>query len=89
MLNENQNQNLTINITDIVKNGNMAKFVYAIAGVLYYEVNSPDEHVYLFPIDMNDKDDVGTATFPCEMKAITIMRYIRKALQNNSVIILK
>ncbi len=88
MLNENQNQNLTINITDIVKNGNMAKFAYAIAGVLYYEV-STEENKYIFPVDMNDREDVGTATFPCEIKAITLMRYIRKSLQNNSLIQLK
>lgn len=38
-----------------------AKFVHAIAGTLYYRITTDD--VVEFPIDMNDKDDVGTTTF--------------------------
>ncbi len=83
-----QNQNNYVNITEIVKNSNVAKISHAIAAVLYYEVNTGD-HKYMFPVDMNDKDDVGTATFPAEIKAITLMRYIRKAQETNSLIQLK
>ena len=39
-----------------------AKFVHAIAGTLYYRITT-DDVVVEFPIDMNDKDDVGTTTF--------------------------
>lgn len=41
----------------------------------------------MFPINMNDKDDVGTTTFEAEYKPITLMRYIRKAIENNELII--
>ncbi len=72
-------------IKDIVSNGNIAKFKHAIAGVLYYEVKVEGK-TYLFPVDMNDKEDVGTATFPDEIKAISLMRYIRKAGEDNLLI---
>lgn len=39
-----------------------------------------------FPIDMNDKDDVGTTTFVASYKPITLMRYIRKAMENETLI---
>jgi len=70
----------------------IAKFDHAIAGVLYYKlfvhegVNKEDEGVYLFSIDMNDKDDVGTATFESEYKGITMMRYLRKAIDKEELI---
>ncbi len=73
-----------MDIKTIVKD-NTAKFDHAIAGVLYYTVDTPDG-TYLFPVDMNDKDDVGTTTFFNEYKAITLMRYIRKAIAKNELI---
>jgi hypothetical protein len=66
----------------------VAKFDHAIAGVLYYNLYVGDE-VYLFSIDMNDKDDVGTATFESEYKGINLMRYIRKALDKEELIQIK
>jgi hypothetical protein len=66
-----------------VELGIVAKFVRAIAGVLYYKVEV-DGGAYEFPVDMNDKEDVGTATFDAEIKAITLMRYIRKADVNTT-----
>lgn len=37
---------------------------------------------------MNDKEDVGTTTFLAEYpKPITLMRYIRKALDNGELVI--
>lgn len=62
-----------------------SKFVFAIAGVLYYQVWT-SEGIYQFPIDMNNKDDVGTTTFLAEYKSITLMRYIRKAMDNENLI---
>ena len=73
-----------LNITELVK-GTEANFSHAIAGVLYYIVES-NGNKYMFPIDMNDRDDVGTATFDANHKAITLMRYIRKAMNNDSLI---
>lgn len=64
-----------------------AKFSHAIAGVLYYKIKT-DKHAILFPVDMNDKEDVGTTTFEAEYpKPITLMRYIRKALDKGELCI--
>lgn len=71
-------------LKEIVKD-NKAKFSHAIAGVLYYVVETP-KGKYQFPIDMNDHDDVGTTTFVDEYKAITLMRYIRKAMEKETLI---
>ena len=75
-----------MSIKEIVALKNPAKFSYAIAGVLYYTIKTKDKTI-VFPIDMNDKDDVGTTTFEAEYKPITLMRYIRKAMENNELII--
>lgn len=71
-------------LKEIVKD-NTAKFSHAIAGVLYYVVETSNGK-YQFPIDMNDRDDVGTTTFVDEYKAITLMRYIRKAMEKDLLI---
>jgi thiamine transporter ThiT len=76
-----------ISVKDIVKNGNIAYFTHAIAGVLYYKVSAFDGETidtYQFSVDMNDKEDVGTSTFDAEVKAITLMRYINKAIKNET-----
>lgn len=62
-----------------------AKFTHAIAGTLYYRITT-DNIVVEFPIDMNDKGDVGTTTFVASYKPITLMRYIRKAMENETLI---
>lgn len=59
-----------------------AKFTHAIAGTLYYRITT-DDVVVEFPIDMND---VGTTTFVASYKPITLMRYIRKAIENGTLI---
>lgn len=59
-----------------------AKFTHAIAGTLYYRITT-DDVVVEFPID---KDDVGTTTFVASYKPITLMRYIRKAIENGTLI---
>ena len=73
-----------ITIKDAVTN-TTAKFSHAIAGVLYYNLFVGDD-IYQFSIDMNDKDDVGTATFVSEYRGITLMRYIRKAMETENFI---
>lgn len=83
---ETTNETNSINIKDIVSNNNMAVFTHAIAGFLYYTVTLQTGEKYQFPVDMNDKDDVGTTTFDAEIKAITLMRYIRKSKENDLLI---
>ena len=76
-----------MSIKEIVMLRNSAKFSHAIAGVLYYTIDTEDKTI-IFPIDMNDKDDVGTTTFEAEYKPITLMRYIRKAIEKDLLIVM-
>lgn len=70
-----------MNIKDIVKN-NTARFHYYRAGVMYYAVTVEDQD-YMFPVPLDDIDDASLfATF----KAITLMRYIRKALADGTFV---
>lgn len=69
-----------------MKLGEPAVFSHAIAGVLYYKITHGNVEI-MFPIDMNNKDDVGTTTFVSSYKPITLMRYIRKAIDSDSLII--
>lgn len=74
-------------LKEIVKSEEPAVFSHAIAGVLYYTVQVGEKTV-MFPIDMNDKDDVGTTTFYASYKPLTLMRYIRKAMESDSLVVL-
>lgn len=78
---------MILNIKVIIKN-TISKFSHAISGVLYYTTETPIG-IYQFPINMNDKDDVGTTTFVAEYKTITLMRYVRKAMGNDNLIKIK
>jgi phage tail tube protein FII len=80
-----------ITLKEAVKN-TMAQFSYACAGVSYYKVSVNTENgieEYQFPIDMNNREDVGTTAFIAEYKGITLMRYIRKAMGNDTFIKVK
>lgn len=72
-------------LKEIVTLPSPAKFSHAIAGVLYYTIETDDKTI-MFPIDMNDKEDVGTATFEAEYKPLTLMRYIRKAMNSDQLV---
>lgn len=74
-----------ISIKKLVSNNNVARFSHAIAGILYYRIDI-DNECYQFCIDMNDKEDVGTATFNSEEKAIHLMRYLNKSKKSNELI---
>lgn len=66
----------------------LQKFSHAIAGVLYYKIRAGDKEV-LFPIDINNKDDVGTTTFESSYRPITLMRYIRRAMNEGTLVEMK
>ncbi|MEJ2133344.1 MAG: hypothetical protein P8Y95_17360 [Gammaproteobacteria bacterium] len=55
--------------------GKMARFVYYRDKALHYETDDG----FLFPVPV---EDAGSATFNAEEKAILMMRYIRKHLEN-------
>lgn len=78
-----------IKIKDLVKDGRIAHFSHAISGVLYYRITLDDNREYQFCIDMNDKDDVGTATFNSEEKAIHLMRYLNKSKSSGDLVKIK
>lgn len=73
-----------ITLKEAVKN-TVANFSYACSGILYYVVQV-GEGRYQFPIDMNNKEDVGATYFFPEYKGITLMRYIRKAMESENFI---
>lgn len=68
-------------LKQIVK-GNQAKFSHYRAGHLYYTVPVENDQ-YSFPVPLTD---VGDATFLNEDKAIILMRYIRKALEDGTFV---
>ncbi len=66
-----------MSIKDLVK-GKRVRFEYYRDGNLWYDVVGED---FLFPVPI---DDVGTAMFKREDKAILFMRYIRKFLKEQN-----
>jgi hypothetical protein len=74
-----------INIKQIV-NGNKVFFDSYRQGYFYYKVGVPTENgleAYQFPVPL---EDIGTATMLAEDKAITFMRWIRKAMEDKTFI---
>lgn len=72
-------------VKDIVGDRNrIAKFSYFCGGNLYYTVEM-DDGTYQFPVNV-DFREVGTAVFDKEIRAITLMRYIRKAIEKEELI---
>jgi hypothetical protein len=77
----------TLTITELVKN-NSAKFIYFREGLMVYDiVDESGKKVATFPVNVYDKDDVGRGLFEKEHKAITLMRYIRKAIKDETICI--
>lgn len=70
-----------MNIKTIVKN-NTARFSFYRAGYMYYELTVGGQD-FRFPVSL---EDLGTATLLAEHKAITLMRYIRKALEDHTFV---
>lgn len=70
-------------IVEIVK-GRVAKYTHFQNGKLYYEVQLEDGK-YNFPVDVMDRDEVGSAVFLPEDKASLFIRYIRKAIKSEEL----
>ena len=75
-------------MVDIVKN-NKAVFSHYRLGFLYYDIidSETDKKICTVPVNIDDKDDIGHATYNREEKAVTLMRYIRKAEKEGSLFI--
>ena len=70
-------------LKDLVK-GTTAKYLCCEASCLIYEIEV-DNLKYEFPIDVSDRVEIGNATFNRTHKAITLMRYINKAIKNETL----
>ena len=71
-------------ITEFVHKDTKCTFEYIRAGVLYYScINLETEDYYLFPVPISD---IGEATFGKQEKTIFLMRYIRQALAEKTII---
>ncbi len=69
-------------ITDFVQKGNRAYFSHYRAGFFYYNVASKENgNVYQFQIPL---EELAQATLNSEEPAITLMRYIRASIQQNT-----
>ena len=78
-----------MNIKELIK-GNFVKFDSYRQGNFYYKLIDLNQTAlqgeniaYLFTVPI---DDIGTATLLSEVKAITFMRWIRKAINNNTLV---
>lgn len=77
----------TANISELVKN-NFVKFQYFRDGCLVYNIEDCDGNkIATFPVDVSNKDEIGNASFESHHKAITLMRYIRKAIKDETIFV--
>lgn len=73
-----------MDIKDFVAKDNFAFFDSFRAGVFYYTVykfNSDIGYQFQIPIE-----DIAGATIKAEEKSITMMRWIRKSIENNTFV---
>ena len=69
----------------------IAQLQYVMSGgIAVYHIIATDETKYQLEIDLSDKHDVGeTAAFHPTEKALLLMRWIRKANENDTLIKIK
>lgn len=76
-------------IKPIVKGTANLQYVMS-GGIAIYHIDAVDGKKYQLEIDLSDKHDVGeTAAFHPIEKALLLMRWIRKANENDSLIEIK
>ena len=74
-------------LKQIVENGNTAEMTHVCAGIAYYQINVGDS-AYQLAINSMEDEWKTTYIYPTE-KAITLMRWIRKAIETETLIQLK
>ena len=69
----------------------IAQLQYIMAGgIAVYQITSIDNRNFQLEIDLSDKHDVGeTAAFKPVEKALLLMRWVRKANENDTLIEIK
>lgn len=70
-------------IKQIVQDGTMAALVKLRKGYMYWEVKVDKFGTYQFPIPLSD---MGDATWERNIKSITLMKWIRKAIDANEFV---
>ena len=76
-------------IKPIVKGTANLQYVMG-GGIAIYHIDAEDGRKYQLEIDLSDKQDVGeTAAFHPIEKALLLMRWIRKANENDTLIEIK
>ena len=77
----------TLTVSELVKE-NTVEFVYFRDGEMVYDILDPQgKKVARFPVNISNKDEVSNASFERTHKAITLMRYIRKAVKEETLFI--
>ena len=77
-----EDRKMKYTIKEIVKD-RKATFVYYRQAHLYFKVVMSVDEAYLFPIPIHD---LMEASVMAEERAITLMRYIRKALEDGTFV---
>lgn len=72
-------------VSNFVKNNNYATFSRYRKNYMYYTVAAYTGEVFEFPIDIQD---LGDATINYKEKALLLMRYIRKAIEDNTMVLI-
>ena len=76
-------------IKPLVKGIALLQYIMA-GGIAVYHIVSIDNRKFQLEIDLSDKHDVGeTAAFKPTEKALMLMRWIRKANENDTLIEIK
>ena len=77
----------SLSIKELVQD-KVANFMYFRDGSMFYNiVNTKGEKIAVFPIDIMNRDEIGNAAFESSHKAITLMRYIRKSMKDETLFI--
>jgi hypothetical protein len=69
-------------VKEVVQGDNVARVSFYRQGNLFYNV-TVDGTEYTFPVSL---EDLGGASVMAQEKAITLMRYIRKALEADTFV---
>ena len=72
-----------MNISDYVYKGNLAEFSHFRSGVLYYTVQDKLGNRKMFTVPVEDLDG---ATVNRTEKSMALMRYIRKAIESETLV---
>lgn len=79
-----------MNLKEIVKGNATLECMFS-GGIAVYHITTENDETYRLEIDLSDKNDVGaTSTFEVHYdKAIILMRWIRRAIDNGTLIKIK